>query len=101
MTGKKMTDRFCFVQLPHPGGEHGPDGHGLKRWQLGHNAHKRKFMETPGAWREHIDGPVTEANLVFWGEWEADSTVEEVKQRSDPGDPTWLHRPFFEGAQNA
>jgi hypothetical protein len=30
-----MRERRCFVQFIHPGGEHRPDGGGLKFWNRG------------------------------------------------------------------
>lgn len=97
-----MADELCFVQFPHAGGEHGPDDSRgeLKRWERGESDHARKFMVTPGAWRERLDGTNQEGELVFWGEWEADSNVT-VAPDNVAGGPAWLHRPFFEGPQNA
>lgn len=97
-----MADRLCFVQFPHPGGEHGPDADGgaLKRWERDTNDHARKFMVAPGAWRDDPDGPTHQGEVVFWGEWEAESTVGTIVSRV-AGEPRWLHRPFFEGVQAA
>ena len=50
-----MADKRCFVQFPHPGGEHKPDGSDKIGWNKTRrnnrpNNHKRKFMQFPGKW---------------------------------------------------
>ena len=90
------------MQFPHPGREHGPDAGDptRKRWEPDFAPHARKFMASPGTWRDSLDAPTQKGEIVFWGEWEAASTVEPVETRV-PGGPEWLHRPFFEGLDNA
>ena len=90
------------MQFPHPGREQGPDADDptRKRWETHKSTHARKFMASPGTWRDSLDAPTQEGEIVFWGEWEADSTVESVEPRV-PGGPQWLHRPFFEGLDTA
>lgn len=97
-----MGDELSFVQFPHPGGEHGPDAADgtLKQWGRGDDDHARKFMVSAGAWREQLEGSTNEGELFFWGEWEAASTVIPAPERVPDG-PSWLHRPFFEGLQDA
>ena len=50
-----MADKRCFVQFPHPEGEHKPDGSDKIGWNKTRrnnrpNNHKRKFMQFPGKW---------------------------------------------------
>ncbi|MBA2359789.1 MAG: hypothetical protein H0V79_02435 [Actinobacteria bacterium] len=98
-----MADELAFVQLPHPGREHGPDepGGAVKRWEHGEHDHKRKFMLVPGAWRERVEAESCVGDVLFWGEWEAASTVRPVGSRTEPGAPSWVHEPFFNDASDA
>lgn len=84
-------DRLMFVQFPHPGREHEPDGD-VMRWNG--RDHKRKFLEASAT---YIDteglhtGPVS-----FWGEWEPPSRVIARYRPTQPGLPHYLHEPFWE-----
>ena len=71
-----MPDVFQFI---HPGGEHGQDGGGQKRWNRGD--HKRKFLRVRGEYVDTTGGPPINDELVFWGEWEPESEVEPVPSR--------------------
>lgn len=97
-----MVDELAFVQLPHPGGEHGPDpdNPSLKRWEHGDHEHRRKFMRAAGSWRDDLESAPRVGEIVFWGEWEAGSAVSIVADRCAAG-PTWEHNPFFEGPRDA
>jgi hypothetical protein len=64
-------DSAFFVQFPHPGGEHNPKAD-VMPWNTG--GHRRKFMIAPGRYKTG-DGSIAESELVFWGEWEAPSSV--------------------------
>lgn len=88
-----MEDRRCFVQFLHPGGEHGPDaGRTVRSWNR--RSHKRKFLRSPG---RYFDGRETrEADLLFWGEWEAQSRVVTRLRSKEPGFPRFLHEPFLD-----
>lgn len=83
-----------IVQLPHPGKEHKPvpaQVGAVMPWNRGD--HARKFLLARGTW---TDGTRTDkGELVFWGEWEAQSEVIEIFARA-AGMPRWLHRPFRE-----
>src|SRR5260221_3524488 len=57
-------------------------------------------MQTTGVWREQMQGESHHGEILFWGEWEADSKVVFAPERI-VGGPDWLHTPFFEGPQNA
>lgn len=86
-----MNDSLCFVQFLHPGGEQGPDDGRLKGWTVG--PHRRKFLIGPG--RYLVAGRPREAEVVFWGEWEAQSEVDPIPAPTPDG-PRWVHRPFFD-----
>ena len=106
-----MDDKRCFVQFPHPGGEHSPgrDGHKWSpRQRHGKdNPHRRKFLEFDGEWTDE-NGRSHPDTLWAWGEWEADST--HVRPFSRPrGDrqlprhlwrPCWIPRPTYDGLHN-
>jgi hypothetical protein len=79
-----------FVQFPHPGAEHVPRTDEMP-WNVGH--HRRKFLVAPGRYLDE-GGQVGEAELVFWGEWEAPSRIERRSPR-DSRFPRALHRPYW------
>jgi hypothetical protein len=85
------SERLCFVQFIHPGGEHGPDSGDRKSWNLG--AHKRKFLWQRGLYVDN-EGEVHEDDVLFWGEWEPDSRVRPVENRVQDG-PKFVHEPFL------
>ena len=88
-----MTDlERCVVQFIHPGGEHGPDQAGGKRWNRG--LHKRKFLQVPGDYLTARDGVRHSDDLVFWGEWEPESKVSPI---TAPvlGGPRFVHLPYY------
>lgn len=84
-------EKPCFVQFIHPGGEHGMDEDGLKRWNTG--AHRRKFILRPGSGTTS-DGVAGAGDLIFWGEWEAESCVEPIESPVEEG-PRFVHRLFY------
>ncbi|MGY1777768.1 hypothetical protein ACI8AV_18075 [Geodermatophilus sp. SYSU D00804] len=90
-----MTDHVYVVQFPHPGRERLPQplavGESLP-WNTGD--HGRKFLLTPGSWRECPDGPDRHGEVTFWGEWEAQSEVVELLA-GGPALPRALQRPFY------
>jgi len=87
-----MREKLCFVQFLHPGGEHWPDEPGVKRWNLGRR-HRRKFMRAPGRMVQS-SGAAMDADLVFWGEWEPDSTTSLI-ENPEPEGPRVVHEPFL------
>lgn len=91
-----MPDRRCFVQFPHPGGEHEPDRGGKVGWNKLHRPHKRKFMRLRAEWIDE-DGNRHSGDLHAWGEWEPESEVipDFVPQDSDPHAPRHLWRPYW------
>lgn len=82
----------AVVQFPHPGGEHSPPPHGDEMpWNTGD--HRRKFLRSHGRYIDDA-GAEGEAELVFWGEWEAPSRVVE-RWASDGRKPRALHEPYW------
>jgi len=84
-------DKLCFVQFIHPGGEHGPDAPGIKRWNVG--LHRRKFLRSTGLALDS-SRQMQRDELIFWGEWEPESRIDEVTSPVDEG-PRFVHRPFY------
>jgi hypothetical protein len=87
MSGEKL----CFVQFIHPGGEHGPDAPGMKRWNVG--LHRRKFLRSTGVALDSSRQKQRD-ELIFWGEWEPESRVDEVASPVAEG-PRFVQRPFY------
>ena len=86
-----MDDKLCLVQLLHPGDEHKPDAGPVKHWTVGD--HKRKFLLTSGRYLD--EGVVRSGDLMFWGEWEAQSEVVANIVEPVPHGPRWVYRPFY------
>ncbi|MFI5010136.1 MAG: hypothetical protein ACHQDY_07665 [Solirubrobacterales bacterium] len=86
-----MRERRCFVQLMHPGGEHSPNTPDLKLWNQG--SHQRKFLVSNG----HCiaEGARRDGEIVFWGEWEAESWVSRRYESPLPDGPRFLYEPYF------
>ena len=102
-----MADKRCFVQFPHPGGEHKPGRNGKigwnrsRRWNNIHqkhsvNPHKRKFMQFRGQWIDQDDIRHTD-DLRAWGEWEPESEIIHEFDAKDGGThhPNYLWRPYW------
>ncbi len=88
---KPRGNALCFVQFLHPGEEHKPDNGLIKKWNK--KKHKRKFMRQAGTYI--AEGKVEEGEIVFWGEWESESTV--LKEIDDPipGGPRFICEPYY------
>lgn len=84
-------EKLCFVQFIHPGGEHGEDAPGIKRWNVG--AHRRKFLRSSGIALDRSRDALRE-DLIFWGEWEPESRVQRVGVPVHEG-PRFVHTPFY------
>ena len=90
-----MADSRCFVQFPHPGGEHRPGPGGHAAWNTLAAAHARKFMQTSGEWIE-ADGNTRCGDLWAWGEWEAQSQLlRRLGGSKALGYPQYLWRPYY------
>lgn len=95
-----------IVQFFHPGTEHEYDkriegNKFIKEWNNGN--HKRKFILNSGKYiKRDSDGP-QKGGLLFWGEWEPTSEVEELPGHSPvlPHEvyPKYLHRPIIPGRE--
>jgi hypothetical protein len=89
-----VEDRRCLVQFLHPGGEHSPDDPRLtfRSWNRGN--HKRMFLKSPG---QYMDGAAArDAEVFFWGEWEAQSRIIARMRSKKRGLPRYLHEPFLD-----
>ena len=92
-----MADKRCFVQLPHPGGEHNPDRDGGKDWHGLEQPHMRKFMQLRRAQWIDEDCNRQTGDLHAWGEWEPESGFVTTLTPPD-GDslhPRYLWRPYY------
>jgi hypothetical protein len=79
-----------FVQFPHPGPEHLPDGPTMD-WNRGE--HARKFLRATG---RYLHGGAEQTGPVsFWGEWEPQSRVVDSFPKEGDG-PRWLHEPTWQ-----
>ena len=82
----------AVVQLPHPGGEWGPDPTTRAReWTDWNHGHARKFLQHTGRYQDER-GNVVAGPLTFWGEWEGPSSFEPTHSL-DPGMPAWFQVP--------
>lgn len=83
-----------IIQFPHPGVEATPDENNANMisWNNG-PFHKRKFIKQQGAYveNEHLK----EDQLVFWGEWEAQSRVTPIVNTRGRL-PKYLNSPFLD-----
>lgn len=79
----------AFVQLLHPGGEHGADHGNIKEWNTG--KHRRKFIRNAGSF--FINNEIIAGELLFWCEWEPESVV--IKNNAILHGPQYLHIPFY------
>ena len=104
-----MHYKRCFVQFPHPGGEHGPDRSGniagsvelperdpviVKAWHSRDKSHGRKFMQLPGTWIGSDDQPCR-GDLWAWGEWEPESRLIRELDWPNPDYPRFLWEPYY------
>jgi len=88
-----MRDEGCFVQFIHSGGEHKPDIGRIKKWNPIDHKHKRKFMRQAGkCTADPKDPKVEEGEIMFWGEWEPESTAQEIDNPINHG-PRYIYEP--------
>jgi len=84
-----------IVQFLHPGPEHRPNNPPLNNhinWNIGN--HRRKFLKSRGYYVSNGNLEPVPVDLVFWGEWEPPSCVQELNQNNNPLNPRWLHTPY-------
>ena len=89
-----MVDKRCFVQFPHPGGEHGP--HSGRVWNTTKRNHQRKFLQFQGKWADE-DGNEHPGKLRAWGEWEPESEIicKFDSEDGGPFHPRYLWKPYW------
>ena len=83
-----ITEKLCFVQLLHPGGE--PTSTLGRRWNRG--PHVRKFLRVGGQYVQN--GNLIDGLVDFWGEWEAESELVGEFGRPLLRGPKRVWRPF-------
>ena len=94
------TEKLCFVQLLHPGGE--PTAALGRRWNRGR--HVRKFLRAGGQYVHNDD--LVDGVVDFWGEWESESElVGEFRRPLVHGPkrvwrPYWVEKEDYWGLQN-
>ncbi|HEX6289139.1 MAG TPA: hypothetical protein VFZ66_08100 [Herpetosiphonaceae bacterium] len=88
-----MEDKLCFVQFPHPGGEHKPDRPSGKSWNRGE--HKRTFVKNRGRYLGHPGDTPQEDDLVFWCEWEPEAEVVQAIDEPLPHGPRHVFEPYY------
>ncbi len=89
-----MADKRCFVQFPHPGGEHGPITG--SRWHRPPPNHRRKFMQLRGQWIDE-NSAKQPGDLWAWGEWEPESDILRTFNPAGEGSghPRRLRKPYY------
>ncbi len=90
---KSIVNDICFVQFTHPGEEHSIDRgkKNFKNWNYG--KHKRKFLRANGSIMQN-GAVINNKDLLFWGEWEPQSTVVRIPNVPMTGDfPHYIHTP--------
>ena len=75
---------------------------GLRGWnEL--DGHRRKFMHCSAEYLNRLDQSPRSGMVSFWGEWEAQSWMEELDAAVDCARPKFVHYPFlddtYEGAR--
>jgi hypothetical protein len=94
----ETADRV-IVQFIHNGPEHGIGRRSPRTgdfpWSTA-PSHRRKFLRSPGTVRATAWGDDTTTDVVFWGEWEADSTYRRLSTPwYDKTLPTFVHEPYL------
>jgi hypothetical protein len=86
-----VDEELCFIQFIHPGREHKPDDGLVKAWNR--SEHKRKFLRQAGRYVSANEG-VQEGEIVFWGEWEPESTARKIDNPIQRG-PQYIFTPYY------
>jgi len=85
-----------IIQFFHPGPEHDHDKGNKKHKSWNEDPHKRKFMSVNGDYIDKDNILKTDQDMMFWGEWEPDSKVEEFYEYDNNGKlPKYLHFPYI------
>lgn len=86
---------YTIVQFHHTGKEAIPiDNSNRMGWNNNVN-HARKFIKSNGNFIDNSGKLVEEKDLTFWGEWEAQSNFERLKNNKRRY-PKFLHKPFLD-----
>lgn len=88
-------NHYKIIQFTHPGPEATPNHQDLVEWN-NTPTHRRKFIKSKGKYISNIgknDETETKGELVFWGEWEAQS---KAKKLISDKPPHYLHTPYLD-----
>jgi|694.fasta_scaffold17913_13 hypothetical protein len=104
-----------ILEFTHPGLEYQPgkrrsgsrdfllvddgesDRKGVRQWnELG--GHRRKFLRCGGHYISSLDEAPKSGKISFWGEWEAQSWMEELPRHSSGDRPRFVHYPFLDNS---
>lgn len=92
-----VKNKLCVVQFHHPGNQAIPKPRNGKvvPWNMS-GKHKRKFMRCVGDYVDKNGNLQKNKDLMFWGEWEAESQII-TKYNSNPQGafPKYLQKPVW------
>lgn len=91
---KDCEGKTLLVQFQHNGSEHKCGfGDHIKKWNTGE--HARKFIRVKGKYLSDLTSHEKNDELMFWGEWEAESIFEKIKcnEKQEAGYPKYIHKP--------
>jgi hypothetical protein len=88
------NNQLLFVQFIHPGKEHTPDKNNQNYLDWNKGSHKRKFLKNSGTYLEGDRQVKSDLGLIFWGEWEAQSNIQQLKV-ARKGEPQYLYEPYY------
>ena len=93
-----MNEQILFVQFLHPGGERIPKPKRGNHIPWSTEAPRRKFLKHPGQYIEN--NSIKDSDLLFWGEWEAQSDIIQHFNPTDSSYPKYLCQPYYSIPQN-
>ncbi len=88
-----ISEKLCFVQFMHPGGE--PSAKNGAKWRRNAETHARKYLRVGGQYLD-CDDKSASVQIEFWGEWEAKSELIQEFGRQGSGLPQRVWRPYYE-----
>lgn len=98
-----------IIQFLHPGGEAKPDSYPHKTWSHTHNknckpiSHSRKFALNAGKYVCDIENELKEQeseDMMFWCEWEPESTVINPLAKTSKEHPEYLYELWWQSKVN-
>ena len=91
-----------IVQFPHPGPEAKPDKNSDdKKWSTINVNHTRKFALNEGKYMCDINSePIASNDMMFWCEWEPESTVINTFTKTSAEHPQYLYELWWQSKKN-